>query len=371
MEKGRKTTRMRLKADEAALVNNYRAIKEQSQSMGLDPKTVHSGWLKTKDASLYFQNPNFGDKQENIEERFDKLLSKYVFGEKRIIEQTIIKTKLACKVTITDAHVGMNPNPNGKGLFQYEYNAKIYNKSMDRVFNSISKEHSTYGKFDLILIDDLGDNEDGYNGQTTRGGHSLPQNMSNADVFETCVDAKVNLLVNIADSGMTNRIILRKCANDNHSGDLGHLVNIAVKKIINLMYDSEFVEVETLTRFMEHRIYGDHCFILTHGKDDEQMKRGLPLHLKPETINFINDYIDFYEIKSKYIHLEKGDLHQIGYQRTKKFDYRNFMSFAPPSNWVQHNFGDSYSGYSIQIVPKKSGEISHTDYFIDYKKQSR
>ena len=45
MEKGRKTTRMRLKADEAALVNNYRAIKEQSQSMGLDPKTVHSGWL--------------------------------------------------------------------------------------------------------------------------------------------------------------------------------------------------------------------------------------------------------------------------------------------------------------------------------------
>jgi hypothetical protein len=41
------------------------------------------------------------------------------------------------------------------------------------------------------------------------------------------------------------------------------------------------------------------------------------------------------------------------------------MSFAPPSAYVQNNFGDSYSGYSIQVVPKYSSEISHTDYFFD------
>ena len=45
------------------------------------------------------------------------------------------------------------------------------------------------------------------------------------------------------------------------------------------------------------------------------------------------------------------------------------MSFAPPSSWVQHNFGDSYSGYSIQVIPKNTNEISHTDYFLDYKKK--
>lgn len=36
--------------------------------------------------------------------------------------------------------------------------------------------------------------------------------------------------------------------------------------------------------------------------------------------------------------------------------------------WVQHNFGDCYSGYSIQVIPKYENEISHTDYFFDYKK---
>jgi hypothetical protein len=98
------------------------------------------------------------------------------------------------------------------------------------------------------------------------------------------------------------------------------------------------------------------------------MFKGLPLKLDDRTINYINDYIRFYDIKSKYIHVEKGDLHQIGYNKCNTFDYRNFMSFAPPSSWVQHNFGDCYSGYSIQVIPKFENEISHTDYFLDYKK---
>jgi hypothetical protein len=44
------------------------------------------------------------------------------------------------------------------------------------------------------------------------------------------------------------------------------------------------------------------------------------------------------------------------------------MSFAPPSAYSQHNFEDGYSGYSIQVVPKYSNEISHTDYYFELKK---
>ena len=128
------------------------------------------------------------------------------------------------------------------------------------------------------------------------------------------------------------------------------------------------VEFALLEKFMEHFVWGDHCFILTHGKDNKHMKRGLPLVLNDRTINFVNDYIDHYNIRSKYVHVEKGDLHQVGYQRTRKFDYRNYMTFAPPSAWVQHNFGDSYSGYSVQIVPKYSNTIKHSDIFFEMKK---
>ena len=129
--------------------------------------------------------------------------------------------------------------------------------------------------------------------------------MTNAEVFETCVDVKVKLVKTLAESGICKKIILRKVVNDNHSGSFGHTINIAVKKIINLLFSKKFVEVETLTRFLEHRTYGDHCFILTHGKDKKNMFKGLPLHLNDKTINFINDYIKFYKINSKYIIMQR------------------------------------------------------------------
>jgi len=348
-------------------------VLEACKNVGVNPAHAPMLWLKTKDESVRVDNPFYIDPKvssitNTIEESIDNVLKRFKLSKNKFSVSNSKSNKKALKVTTSDDHVGLEPNPDGLGLFKYEYNANIYTQSYQKVFNSVIKEFKTHGKFDLLLLDNLGDEQDGWNGLTTRGGHQLPQNMSNAEVFEVCVDTKVQFIKSLVDEGIAKKIILRKVINDNHSGDFGHTINIAVKKIINLLYSTDLVEVETLSQFLEHRIYGDHCFILTHGKDVKQMFKGLPLQLNDKTINFINDYIRFYDIKSKYIHVEKGDLHQIGYNKCSTFDYRNFMSFAPPSSWVQHNFGDCYSGYSIQVIPKDSNEISHTDYFLDYKK---
>lgn len=319
--------------------------------------------------SIFVKNPYYEEKQmQPIYDRFEEIVNKHQ-GEKRKIKTKEKPVKKALKATTSDDHIGLDPNPKNNSLFQYEYNGDIYQKSLDKVFKSIVKEYDTHGKFDMVLLDNLGDEQDGWNGFTTRRGHELDQNMSNVDVFDVCVDAKVNMIRNVAEAGITDKIIIRKCVNDNHSGDFGHIINKAVMKIINMIYDSDFVQIETLTRFMEHRVYGNHAFILTHGKDKDKMFKGLPLILNDKTIEFVNGYIDFYNINQKYIHVEKGDLHQLGFQKARKFDYRNFMSFAPPSAWVQHNFGPAYSGYSIQVIPKHNNEISHTDYFLDYTKK--
>lgn len=350
-----------------------RALKNASSNLQVDYINVKHLWLKTKNESVFVKNPDYKEPEllettKHLEKAIDKVLNKFN-KEDYIFYPNQHKSNLkAIKITISDDHVGLEPNPNDNGLFKYEYNAEIYANSYEKVFNSVIKEFRTHGKFDLLLLDNLGDEQDGWNGFTTRGGHALPQNMTNAEVFETCIDVKVKMIKSLVENNISNKIILRKVTNDNHSGDFGHTINLAVKKIINLIYSNDIVEVETLTQFLEHRIYGDHCFILTHGKDTKQMFRGLPLKLDEKTINFINDYLRFYDINSKYVHVEKGDLHQIGYNKCNTFDYRNFMSFAPPSSWVQHNFGDCYSGYSIQVIPKFENEISHTDYFLDYKK---
>ena len=350
-----------------------RALKNASSNLQVDYTNVKHLWLKTKNESVFVKNPDYKEPEllettKHLEKAIESVLNKFNKEDYIFYPNQHESNLKAIKITISDDHVGLEPNPNDNGLFKYEYNAEIYANSYEKVFNSVIKEFRTHGKFDLLLLDNLGDEQDGWNGFTTRGGHALPQNMTNAEVFETCIDVKVKMIKSLVENNIANKIILRKVTNDNHSGDFGHTINLAVKKIINLIYSNEIVEVETLTQFLEHRIYGDHCFILTHGKDTKQMFRGLPLKLDEKTINFINDYLRFYDINSKYVHVEKGDLHQIGYNKCNTFDYRNFMSFAPPSSWVQHNFGDCYSGYSIQVIPKFENEISHTDYFLDYKK---
>lgn len=326
-----------------------------------------------KIGNAFIKNPLYKEDtvtEESIQTAIENVLRRFEHKKNTFKPSNLKSNKKALKVTLSDDHVGLEPNPSGNALFNYEYSGDIYKNSYKKVFNSVLKEFNTHGKFDLLLLDNLGDEQDGWNGLTTRGGHKLEQNMTNAEVFEVCIDTKVAFINSLVKENVTDKIILRKVSNDNHSGDFGQTINIAVKKIINLLYTEDVVEVETLTRFMEHRTYGEHCFILTHGKDTKQMFKGLPLQLNDKTINFVNDYINFYNIKSKFIHLEKGDLHQIGYNKCSTFDYRNFMSFAPPSSWVQHNFGTSYSGYSIQVIPKDNNEISHTDYFIDYVKKA-
>lgn len=367
----KRTERLRMTPQEKDILLQYRAIQNEAIDMGIDPKDVHSGWLKNKNASLYFKNPGFNENGlsiDEIEKSIDSVIKKHKVVKKPKVF-TKPSTPIALKATVSDSHVGMNPNPDNNALFQYEYNADIFKASMDKVYNSIMSEYATFGEFDVVFLDDLGDAVDGWSKLTTRGTHELDQNLSNQQMFETCVDAKVELISNVVQSGICDKVVVRLVANDNHAGDFALIIATTVKKVINLLYQEEVVHVDVLSRFLEHRVYGDHCYILTHGKDKKYRKNGLPLVLNADATNFVNEYIYHYGINSKYIHLEKGDLHQISYQSTKKFDYRNFMSLAPPSAWVQHNFADSYSGYSIQVIPKHSNEIKHTDYWIDYRKK--
>lgn len=59
-----KQTRYRLQQDEIEILNSYRAIKLESNDLGLNDADVKHGWLKSKKASLFFKNPNFKESEE-------------------------------------------------------------------------------------------------------------------------------------------------------------------------------------------------------------------------------------------------------------------------------------------------------------------
>jgi len=321
--------------------------------------------LKGFEANKITSNPYGGQwvryekKETDYIEEINELFKSFKFDKKKPFKH--IKSTKALKVMLSDMHVGMCVK---NSLFGYSYGAKEFNKSLDKVFNSIINSYNANSRFDCIIIQDFGDSLDGYNGETTRGGHKLEQNMSNAEAFKTYINGKLNLINRIYEANITNSIKVYNSVNCNHSGDFGYMANYAMKLMCEKSYKN--VEYVIFEKFIEHFYYGEHCFIQSHGKDKQYMKHGMPLKLDDKTINYIGQYIDKMRIESKYIHFEKGDLHQLGYNRCKKFDYRNYMSLAPPSNWVQHNFSDSYSGYSLQLVDKNKSEIEHVDIFVDY-----
>lgn len=360
IDAGRKAIRTRLSRTE------HVGLKEECDAVGIPLEDVKHYWHKGKHYSI---NVNAKKETDYMQAIID-LLNTHKFQKKVLKQFPPSKSNpKAIKATLSDMHVGLNPNPNNKSLFGYEYNAEIFNSHIDKVINAVVKEYQNNGVFDLLLIDDLGDGLDGYNGLTTRGGHALEQNMTNEEAFKTYVDGKLRLIETLIDMGVADKYEVRSVTDCNHAGSFGSIANTTIKMILERVYEKGVVQFSILEKFMEHFEYGVHTFILTHGKDSKYMFKGLPYTLNDKTISFINDYIDHYNINTKYIHVEKGDLHRIGYDRTKKFDYRNFMSFAPPSAWVQGNFGDGYSGFSIQIVPKFNGEIQHTDFYFDLQKK--
>ena len=304
----------------------------------------------------------FKFKQKDIDyiEEIKALFSQLKFDKAKPFKKQ--KSKRALKITLSDVHVGMSVKDS---LFEYKYGKEEYQNSMDLVFDSVMSEYMANGRFDVVIIQDLGDGLDGYNGQTTRGGHSLEQSMSNNEAYRTFIAGKLSLLKRIIESDIANSVEIYDTVNCNHSGDFGYSASYATKLYIEAVYKN--VKYTIFEKFIEHFFYGEHCFIQCHGKDKQYMKSGMPLKLDDKTQRFISQYIDKYKIQSRYIHFEKGDLHQIGFNKCKQFDYRNFMSFAPPSNWVQHNFGDGYSGYSIQVIESNTREIKHIDYFLDYE----
>jgi len=66
--------RYRLSKDEQEILFKYRGLKAASEQAGVDIESVKHGWLKTKEASLFFKNPLHKDDAKNKLEELCKRL---------------------------------------------------------------------------------------------------------------------------------------------------------------------------------------------------------------------------------------------------------------------------------------------------------
>jgi len=115
--------RVRLSPQEFDLIKQYRAIKDKSNEMGLNENDVKQGWIKTKDASLFFANPSFNAGKE-LDLDFHKLLENAPKLEVKP-KQTRNFNGSFDKLVFTDVHIGMDVTDKGRNLYASEWNEDI------------------------------------------------------------------------------------------------------------------------------------------------------------------------------------------------------------------------------------------------------
>jgi hypothetical protein len=331
--------RVRLNPQEFDLIKQYRAIKDKSNEMGLNENDVKHGWIKTKEASLFFANPSFNSGKE-LDLDFEKILES---APKLNIQKAGKKVYDGefDKLVFTDVHIGMDASDKGRSLYPTEWNEDILFERLEKMVSyTLAKQNSN-----VLYLLDLGDYLDGFNGQTTRGGHALPQNMSNQKAFDVGFTFKSMLITYLAP--FYDTIHVRNICNDNHSGDFSYFVNQFFKKYIER--DLKNVKVTNQTQFIDYEIIGKYCFVTTHGKDTHNLKFGFKPKIDPGQINRIVGYLNTNQLLNKgyEIIFEKGDSHLYLFDSASSdvFKYYNYPAFSPSSNWVAMNFQLGKSGF--------------------------
>jgi hypothetical protein len=256
-------------------------------------------------------------------------------------------------IYLADLHIGAKTSNNS--LFPNHYDANVFKERLQHTLVTIKQNKDFFGVFDALYIVNLGDALDGYNKQTTRGGHMLPQNLDNNEQLDTFFEAHKDLFDTIVSMNAAKRIEYVACTNCNHSGSFGYAAN----RLLDIYLSCKYPDIKRtiITKFIDYIQYGQHTFMFTHGKDDKDMKFGLPATLNEKTENYINAYIHYHKIQTPAIHLVKGDLHLSAKQPGKIFRYKNVLSLYGSSKWVQTNFMVNKCGYNYEIVDKYSTSI--------------
>ena len=266
-----------------------------------------------------------------------------------------LSNQKALFVYLSDRHIAAYVSD--IAVYSNDYSTDVYGRRLKEVLHEIKYQVQVYGKFEDIFIVDLGDKMDGLNAQTTRGGHKLPQNMGNRAAFEAAVSNEKDFFDNLLNSDSANTYHVYQNANSNHGGDYDYMVNRALEIYLNAKYPD--VDTRIMQKFIEHVEYGNHVILLTHGKDDEDMKHGLPLHLNDKTENYLRKYLMYNNIpiNENHISVVKGDLHMAASQHAYGFRYRNVLSLFGGSKWIATNFGPNRPGCSFEIVEKYTDRI--------------
>jgi hypothetical protein len=277
---------------------------------------------------------------------FSEFLKDLKFDQTFITKVPTIYNDNTLLVYISDMHIGAEVSD--YSVYFNAYDSTEVEVRMIKILNHIFSLAKSFNITNIVVCN-IGDSLDGYNAQTTRGGHNLPQNLNNKDQYKTYIGAMLGLFKGLSLSGYFNAINYVCVEGGNHDGDFGYVANKALEA--SLSYLNPEIEVRIFDKFIEHFTISTHTFMLCHGKDARDMFKNMPLTLNDKMENQINEYIDIHNLTGK-LHFIKGDLHRTAITYGKKFRYKSVSSFFGSSEWIHKNFGNTLAACDFDIIIK-------------------
>ncbi|MGB0861400.1 MAG: hypothetical protein ACPGXZ_00700 [Saprospiraceae bacterium] len=320
--------------------------KKGFKIVGFTERPSGGAWTRYAADDMTFYDENFLD---SLSERINNLTPLAVPKVKHNNKTLLF--------IISDRHIGASVQKNALYKKKNDYSADVYKNRLQAAAQRLKWYKENFGSFEKLILLDLGDLMDGFNANTTRGGHKLIQNLDNIGQFNTYVDNELPLWDWIVENKIADSYEFRATSNSNHDGlGISYYGFDSVRRLLNLKYPQ--IECNITSEFINHFHIYDQPIAYTHGKDEEFMKRGLPLYINAEVENKLKQYCDINDIH-KHLTLYKGDLHQTAKSPGKFIDYINLGSLFGSSGYIMLNYGYTPPSVYFGMYEHKSSSILH------------
>ena len=331
------SARFRLKQDEIEILMQYRGIKEATDEAGVDDKDVKHGWLKTKDASLFFKNPNFKVEELNeiqrIKDECINEVKKYA-PKYHAIETIKSEDTHLLVIDIADLHIGKLATAFETGE---DYNSQIAVKRAKDGLQGILNKAKGFN-IDKVLF--VAGNDILHTDNTKRSTTAGTPQDTDGMWYENFIMAK-NLYIELLEKLISFADVEVVYNPSNHDLTHGfflmqlieaHFANSTINFNVNLLHRKAFK-------------YGNNLIGTTHG--DGAKIENLPLLLATEFP------ILWSETKHRYIYS-----HHVHHKTSKDFIGVTFETLRSPSGSDSWHHKNGYTG-----VPRAvEGYIHHKDF---------
>ena len=331
------SARFRLKKDEIEILMQYRGIKNATDEAGVNEKDIKHGWLKTKQASLFFKNPNFKVEELNaiqiIKDECISEVKKYA-PKYQSIETIKSEDTHLLVIDIADLHIGKLSSAFETGE---EYNSQIAVKRAKEGMQGILDKAKGFNidrvlfvaGNDILHTDNTKRTTTGNTPQDTDGmwheNFIMAKNLYIELLEKLMSFADVDVVYNPSNHDLTHGFFLMQLIE-------AHFANSTINFNVNLLHRKAFK-------------YGDNLIGTTHG--DGAKVENLPLLLATEFP------ILWSETKHRYIYS-----HHVHHKTSKDFIGVTFETLRSPSGSDSWHHKNGYCG-----VPKAvEGYIHHKKF---------